>query len=947
MKILNFLNYFGRKFSVRIFRKRFLFLSILLALIFLFSGFLFWSEFTGRIDGLVNNHPSLSFLSRVPKILDIYYLPLMIKGPDLPRYKLTINKDDLKDLERVLASINGLCCNCLPKEATKYTSATFEFQNKSYPVEVRVRGDCANHWSNTKKSWRIRFKDGDFFGLAEFDLILPDDREYIAEYLNNYRAKKLGLAVPEFKLVTLKINGAFYGPYIQQEPTDGKMLEKNRQAADVNVYSDQKITDQLFKDPNAWQKDNQDKISLIDNYAEINLLLDLINNASDEEFFAKIPYLVDLDNFYKWSALNMLAGSYHQDFAHNMRIYFDSTIGKFKFIPSDVGLSNSSVIDIVYNPLVTRIIKNSEFLDQRNQVLWDYVKNEQNLTDDLAFFDQAYDDIRFAVYRDRKTNYSSFYFDRKLKIRRQRFNDLFHEAQDLLNDGKVSVAIDFSENLESQINSLAVLARIEFLVNNFSGVELNELKINLNQDQKIQGTLSLYFDRNKNGKFDNDDSKLGNFTSDNQALIIDNFNQRMLADREISQNIDYNVQDYEAGVGPLMKPIQIINTKYNFFIVANNHSNLSSVEVFNNLEFDINNAVTGKKMSDDKVYIDSTTFNNFNDLLLSQSEFLRKFPQFKMVGQSLVLPSGVYRFDKNIIIPKCFDQWIISAGAVLEVGPEVSIFSYIPLKAAGTAQNPIVIHRLDNTKPWGVVAVIGQEDKTSQLENVSIGGGSQAYVNGIFVSGQISFYHSDVIIKNSVFYQASGDDSLNIKDAIGEVYSSIFHSNGFDAFDFDFAAKGSLIEGNQFYDNGNDGIDISGSSVLIKDNKILSSGDKCISVGENSTPKILSNLLKGCNIGIAVKDLSESEIIQNTIIDNKDSGVFLYQKKEIFGKSSARLDKNIIWNNLVQIKTEDNSSVDITNSDIQGGFAGEGNFSLEPEFDSNFVAKNLEIGFGK
>jgi len=942
---MKFFNPFSKKLKIRIFRKRFLFLLVLLALIFLFSSFLFWAEFTGRIDGLVNSHPSLSFLSYWPKILDIYYLPLMVKGPNLPQYKLIVDKNDLKDLEKVLSLPQGICCNCLPKAAAKYLNAAFQFDDKSYAVEIRVRGDCSNHWSKDKKSWRIRFKDSDFFGLKEFDLIIPDDREYIAENLNNYRAKKFGLAVPEMKLVTLKINGQFYGPYIQQEQTDGNMLEKNRQTPDVNIYGDQEITDQLFKDPNAWQKYNQDQVSKINNYAELNLLLDLINKASDEEFFAKIPYLVDLDNFYKWSVLSMLAGSYHQDFAHNMRIYFDNSIGKFKFIPSDVGLSDSPVADIIYNPMVTRIIKNPEFLDQRNKVLWDYVKNEQNLTDDLAFFDRAYNDIRFAVYRDHKTNYSSFYFDRKLKIRRQKFNNLFHEAQDLLNSGKISVKIDFSQNLESQINPLIVLAKIEFLVNNFSGVELNKLKINLNQDQKIQGTLGLYFDKNKNGLLDNNDLKLGDFIDKNQELAIDNLSQRMLANREISQNIDYSVEDYEAGIGPLAKPIRISDAKYNFFIVTDNHSNSPSAEVFDNLEFNFNNAVTGKVMNDDKVYIDSTTFNSFNDLFLSPSEFLRKFPQFKMLGQNLILPGGIYRFDKNVIIPKCFDNWIISAGAILELGPGVSIFSYIPLKAAGTAQNPVLIHRLDDTKPWGVVAVIGQKDNTSQLENINISGGSQAYLNGIFVSGQISFYHSDVIIRNSAFYQASGDDSLNIKDAVGEVYGSVFHDNTFDAFDFDFAAKGSLIEGNQFYNNGNDGIDISGSSILIKGNKIISSGDKCISVGESSMPKIINNLLKGCNIGIAIKDLSESEITRNTIIENKDSGVFLYQKKAIFGKSSAQLDKNIIWNNSVQIKTEDNSSVAITNSDIQGGFAGEGNLSVEPEFDDNYVAKNLDLGF--
>jgi parallel beta-helix repeat protein len=291
---------------------------------------------------------------------------------------------------------------------------------------------------------------------------------------------------------------------------------------------------------------------------------------------------------------------------------------------------------------------------------------------------------------------------------------------------------------------------------------------------------------------------------------------------------------------------------------------------------------------------------------------------------------------------------MIEPGATLNMAPGASIISYAPVMAKGAKDLPIIIQRLESGKPWGVFAVVGQREKLNEFDFLKISGGSPDYVNGIFFSGQLAIYWSNVKISNSEFSQSSGDDNLNVKYGLAEIRDNYFHNSGFDAIDFDYVSEGSVVSNSTFYQNGNDGIDISGSPVQILNNKIIESGDKGISVGERSKPLIQNNLINGCNIGIAVKDSSDAKIISNTIVNSKSEGIGLYQKKLIYTDiNKAEVKSSIVWNNKEQITVDQNSSIEIENSDIQNGYQGYNISAVEPKFDSSMIAENLGIGFGK
>src|SRR3990167_9100326 len=180
-----------------------------------------------------------------------------------------------------------------------------------------------------------------------------------------------------------------------------------------------------------------------------------------------------------------------------------------------------------------------------------------------------------------------------------------------------------------------------------------------------------------------------------------------------------------------------------------------------------------------------------------------------------------------------------------------------------------------------------------------------------------AYHNNDVIIKNSSFTFAHGDDAVNLKYSNASVYDSYFYRNHADSIDEDFMS-GEII-GNTFIENNEDGIDLSGSTTIIKNNYIFRSKDKCISVGEGSRIDISNNFLEECNIGIASKASSEAYISNSVFFKNKEA-LNVYIKKPFFEGGKIVVNNSIFFQNgkasvvtntFPNRKSSDNSSINI------------------------------------
>lgn len=871
------------------------FLIIICAASFLNVNFL---EMAGRSE-------TIKLLGK--SLADIPYVIYGFKSTkDVPVYNIVIDKERLDELNKNLPVETFI----LEKKYKKTHPAKFIMGDKEYNIDVRYRGDYSNHWRFEKKSWQINFSDDYFENKKSIGLILPEDRLFFMEQLNNYRAKKMGLSSPESKFVILKVNGKSQGIYFETEDWGKEFLEKSKMAGDANFYGED-IDGGIFASIFAWKQYTSDLSHQYQNYGELDKLISLLKNPDDKEFYKEIVDLVDMDNFYRWNVHSMIAGGIHQDGWHNARLYFDNTVGKFKFIPWDVGggktdeqktslEKNVPGIDFVnYNPIAARILKKPEFLQARNKILWDYVNNGDNLKDDLEFYDGLYKKYRDAFYKDGLKRVANYFFDKSVAEHRSWIEYNFKYIKKLFKISDFNEEIHINKNYNQKDN---IPIQINLLLKSYAPVSLKNIKMEI--DKYINDDFYVFYDSNDDNGFDYRDNLLGELSYSK----MNNGYEFKLKDTELLLYTNRKWLPNAKNAFVVLKEIQsndLEETAHRLFILPKDRNKKVFIKEISP-KIVLKNYFTGEDVKSSEIrYVDANEFSYFDGKGLTKEEFLRDNPVFiGGVDDVVILPYGNYVFNQNIIIPKDLELEI-RPGTTMLFDENISLISYSPIKAIGSADAPIKITALNSNKPRGVFGIVGAT-KESQFRNVIFEYGGQAYINGAFFSGALAAHGSDIKIENCQFKYASGDDGLNVKNASAEISGSLFYKNNFDGLDFD-SVKGKILN-NKFLDNGNDGIDISGSDMGIENNDIKNSGDKCISVGEKSNPVIINNNLEGCATGIASKDLSGPIIVNNTIANNKIA-ISAYMKKEIFGGSFPRVGANSLKNNEKDFETDELSQI--------------------------------------
>lgn len=743
-------------------------------------------------------------------VVDAAYVFQMRRDVGIPQYRLEVKTSDLRKLNEALPSslsdevITGALFFNEDIKAT--VPGTFYYQDAAYDVKVSYRGLSANHWTRPKKSWQIRFsKKTPFEGLRALKLIIPEDRGYLAEPLNNYRAQKLGLVVPGAQFVQLYVNNDYYGVYFGIEDFSSEFLEKSNKPADANIYAAEDfLVDEgttIFDGTRFWRKESEDKLFDYENFSELDFLL---SQMREPNFLDRADDIVDLENFYRWNIIGLLAGSDHQSNAGNVRLYFNNAKGKFELIPWDVwdGGRQGNPELRPSNTLAETILSKGEFYRRRNQLLWDYVNNEDNLKDDLAYYDALYVQVKGAFYSDFKKHENNLTFNRKVADIRVQYESMFNRTKELFSHDRVDV--DIRHDASNKIITL------EFAVDSFAGITLNDVVL-------------------PDGALATSGVRQGYLHNPNETATV----------------------RYSGSIGDISK-----------------------------IKLALSNAVTGEPVKINSIQIaDISTFTMFSDISATMEEFLAKNPMFRRRGDGIILPAGTYMFVNDVIIPKNLATRI-EAGVTAYFGPGASLVSYSPVAVAGSAARPVVFRRINPSEPWGSFAVQSAGDATSSIAYLDADGGKDDYINGVFYIGMVSFYYSDVNVRNATISRSEGDDGMNIKYADVSVSASTFRNNAADGLDVDYVTGN--MQGNTFTDNGNDGIDISGSRVLVKDNNINGSGDKCISIGERAVgTAVVTTTMDSCNIGIEVKDDSYVPVVNSTITNNT-IGISAYLKKPIY-----------------------------------------------------------------
>lgn len=863
---------------------------------------------------ILRNNPVITKLLPVywqlRKLSDIFYLPYYFKSSNVSTYELTIDGRSVKELNDALP--DGFMDVLYTDKV--WVPGEFRYDGRTYQVKVRYRGDNAVHWNAPKKSYAIEFDKDDLFnGISKLNFIIPFDRNLISEQFNNYRAQQLGLMAPYSGFANLKINGKNNGLYFIIEGWSKEMLAKWEVPDGSNFYSevDPEQVEGVTRDYKLWDNmelwGNQvaDDLFPHEHYTEVYQLLQLLNEADDETFYRQIFSLVDENSFYAWQIHQELVNSTHQAF-YNVRLYFDDSSGKFHFIPWDV-IGSPSELDQTgqYGSLAQRIFTNPSYLHEKNRRLYEYANNKEFLQRDLTYYDALYERVKLDFYKDRMKIYSNHFADKMVAENRELIIENVERIKDKFSAGLVFVNIGLKGENSQTFMGQNVLAAIDINVKASTDYYLEGIEAKLPENEMLSD-YTIYYDVDGNQTLDSADRLL----RDSKDVLI--FSKRVEAEEP----------------GLLEKEV----TTHRFYIASNSISSRGFTWTVLDIKPVIRNAVTGKKLKKSEMTIKLVHLDAFSDFgaITDIDGFRAANPTFRIdsVRSEIILGPGNFDFRTKSIIPRGYTLKIMP-GTNIRFGPGVSLVSYSPIVAKGTAQQPITFSNL-TTEPWGVVAVQGVDG--SEFSYTRFTRGKDDYVNGVYYSGMLSVYHGSAVIENAEFTDARADDGLNIKSARAEVKNSRFIANSSDAIDYDFIKSGE-ISSNQFFNNGNDAIDLSGSTVLIRDNTVFGSGDKCISIGEHAVGTVIyNNILKECNIGIEVKDRSDIAVFNNVIIGN-NIGIRAYRKKPVFGGADVSIYNSILWENDVPVESDEFSNINIFSSNLQGlSSYDNGNFSEMPPF---------------
>jgi parallel beta-helix repeat protein len=253
--------------------------------------------------------------------------------------------------------------------------------------------------------------------------------------------------------------------------------------------------------------------------------------------------------------------------------------------------------------------------------------------------------------------------------------------------------------------------------------------------------------------------------------------------------------------------------------------------------------------------------------------------EYDISSKKITIKKGSYRISKNIIFNDGLDVQL-EPGTELILSKGVSIVINGNFTSVGKKEAPINITAFEN-QPFGVISISGNI-VTIEYTKVS-GGGKTDIVDGIKYSSQITINGGRLKINHSKFTNSIGDDGFNAKYAEIDIKNSIFRGNFADQIDLDYCT--GLLYSNKFISNkenkDGDGVDVSGSRILIDNNLINGNGDKGISVGENSNILIANNTFNNNGKTIAVKDGSKVFLDRNTYHKIKSS-IHMYSKKKFY-----------------------------------------------------------------
>jgi hypothetical protein len=833
--------------------------KIILATIFFLSFFVYRSDFImfnfiEKINNSTNNKFHLSFLrNKAIKYIDElnpFVGKLALSYHDLPVINISLSKkaaDNIsKTIDVSMSEADDKGRIYLSNLNKNYSNTTIEFNGEQFKAKIRLHGSDFMHFYNKKKSLYLKLdKDKLFQNMRRFSLIILEESSIDSMFSYKMQEWLTGFKVNSF-LVKVNINGIEQGVYVLEEKLHKSLLEKN-DLSGVDVIKPNDEWDQQHSvfgggtrhvNPFNWDIPS----SRFENISEKN-----VGQLRQYEALTKcknyycLSKFIDKDKTAQVDAMRLLLGNNDVFRGDNQKLLYSTSTGRFfPYLRVEGGVSRLNyffdkdlyAIDEIYkNNLFYQLGKSNEFREIRNKYLWKLLQNKELL---ISMYEDLYKKNIPAIIADSNHYTNGRYIKYRAETNKKNFQYNLSLIQKYLSYSKASTNLKYLDNNKLQLtispdsNSHLAVSQLDF---NFEGVSVATIK-----DEQTGSTSK--------------------FNLDNPIEYFDN--KKFIT--TLNNNYD------------------VVKKDYSFIITLDRNSSIFDYEI------EYKNTLSNQKLSSKDNYSIFQPLSKFHksntpDFLIEE-------------GDSYVVNEGQYFLDDNLIIPHN-KSLVLNSGVSIKIPEDKSIIVYGSLYINGSKNKPVEVKKIDEN--FGTFAALGNGLTEVKINYLNLSGGSEDYINGVHFSGGLSVYsHKEVSILNSHIHNNKADDGLNIKNSNIFLKGNLFESNFADQVDLDYVVgeirnnnflQKSLNEEGDLDLNG-DGLDLSGSSVLIFDNKYDGFLDKGISIGERTNAIISKNYFNNNYRAVTVKDESKAYFDSN-IYDQNDKNIELYRKKLIFDYPSA------------------------------------------------------------
>lgn len=764
-------------------------------------------------------------------------------------FNLVISDKNLKKLEkkRNKAIEKGI----LVSEKGDWVSATIELKEDIIPVKVRLKGDWTDHLEGDKWSYRVKVKGDKYvLGMKEFSFQTTEVRGDLSEWIFHQLLEEEDILNTTYQFCLLKVNGEMKGVYALEEHFTKLLVEsRNRREGPIVKFSEEHLWNARVKNGG---KDNHN----VKNYfsAEVvpfgkkkiaesvvlNGQFDIAKNLLHQYKYGlkELHEVFDIDRLAKYMAIMDITKSYHGWVWHNQRWYYNGITCLLEPIGYD-GFYAQPGVYWKDKPC-------AGCLSEENKRLFS----------DAGFGKFTFSD---SIFRSRYFYYLE-----------EHFSGQYME--------------DFLTKIEPELKKNTQLLQKEYKDYHYDESILlqnvNNIQMWLKGKNHIQAYNNQYVYPKTSFQTSNKE-----FLPDNELSTVAYKNSS--GDYTLFNNHQFPITIMGLGDNPA-DISEITPTKVEAFLEKNQPQKVEIATSKKGKYFfykvDYSDSIFQTRIIDSPSPTDFSPAQQFSEKGGGMNIFSRD-------GETLIL-QGKHEIKHDVIIPSGFVVKI-EEGTEVNLTNQSKFISYSPVIAKGTKEAPIKVQSTDGTAN-GFTILLAEEE--SELNYVDFDNLNTLNYKGWVLTGAVSFYESDVVIKNCSFSNNNSEDALNIIRSTFNVQNSVFENTYSDAFDGDFCV--GIVNNSSFKKIGNDAIDFSGSKITVTNCTMNQVSDKGISIGENSTVTAKKVFVSGAALGISAKDLSVGNI-DSLVLEDCKYGFAIYQKKAQFGPGTATAT-NVEFENVEQ-----------------------------------------------